>query len=72
MKAAAAASKGDGKDGEQEDLLDVLLRIQKEGGHDVPFTMGAIKCLLVDLFSAGSETSATTLIWAMSELMRNP
>lgn len=44
---AAAASNGDGKEGEQEDLLDVLLRIQKEGGHDVPFTMGAIKCLLV-------------------------
>uniref|UniRef100_M8CMP2 Uncharacterized protein n=1 Tax=Aegilops tauschii TaxID=37682 RepID=M8CMP2_AEGTA len=72
VKAAAAASNGDRKEGEQEDLLDVLLRIQKEGGHDVPFTMGAIKCLLVDLFSAGSETSATTLIWAMSELMRNP
>ncbi|KAM3372483.1 hypothetical protein ACQJBY_019392 [Aegilops geniculata] len=72
VKAAAAASNGDGKVGEQEDLLDVLLRIQKEGGHDVPFTMGAIQCLLVDLFSAGSETSATTLIWAMSELMRNP
>ncbi|KAF7006386.1 hypothetical protein CFC21_021434 [Triticum aestivum] len=72
VKAAAAASNGDREEGEQEDLLDVLLRIQKEGGHDVPFTVGAIKCLLVDLFSAGSETSATTLIWAMSELMRNP
>ncbi|VAH41510.1 unnamed protein product [Triticum turgidum subsp. durum] len=47
VKATAAASNGDRKEGEQEDLLDVLLRIQKEGGHDVPFTMGAIKCLLV-------------------------
>ena len=32
---------------EQEDLSNVLLRIQKEGGHDVPFTMGDIKSLLV-------------------------
>ncbi|CAM0907768.1 unnamed protein product [Alopecurus aequalis] len=64
----AAAS----NDNAKEDLLDVLLRIQKEGSHDVPFTMGAIKSLVVDLFSAGSETSATTLQWTMSELMRNP
>ncbi|XP_047068003.1 desmethyl-deoxy-podophyllotoxin synthase-like [Lolium rigidum] len=69
---ATAASNGNVKDEEKEDLLDVLLRIHKEGSHDVPFTMGSIKSLIVDLFSAGSETSATTLQWAMSELMRNP
>ncbi|CAM0907767.1 unnamed protein product [Alopecurus aequalis] len=69
---AAAVSNGNVKAEEKEDLLDVLMRIQKEGSHDVPFTMGSIKALLVDLFTAGSETSATTLQWAMSELMRNP
>jgi len=56
----------------KEDLLDVLLRIQREGDLQVPLTADNIKSAVGDLFAGGSETAATSLQWTMAELMRTP
>ncbi|KAM0907488.1 hypothetical protein ACQ4PT_016031 [Festuca glaucescens] len=74
---AAMESEGDdagaGSD-ERGDILTILLRFQRDGGMGggVTLTNANISGVLFDLFAAGSETTATTTTWAMSELMRNP
>ncbi|CAN4077057.1 unnamed protein product [Withania somnifera] len=55
-----------------EDLVDVLLRLQKSQDFQIPITRDSIKAIILDMFVAGTATSSTVLEWAMSELMKNP
>ncbi|XP_021834049.1 premnaspirodiene oxygenase-like [Prunus avium] len=68
-----ATRKGFGRLGEdEEDLVDTLLNYEEANKHEFHLTIDQIKDVTMDIFSAGSETSATTMEWAMSELLKNP
>nr|GLL44741.1 premnaspirodiene oxygenase-like [Ipomoea trifida] len=58
--------------GKDEDIVDVLLRVKEGGELQFPITEDNIKAVINDMFSAGTETSATTIIWAMSEMIKRP
>ncbi|XP_019162081.1 PREDICTED: premnaspirodiene oxygenase-like [Ipomoea nil] len=53
-------------------LIDVLITQMHKGGLQLPITHDSIKGVILEIFSAGTETSATTAVWAMSEMMKNP
>ncbi|XP_027083627.1 premnaspirodiene oxygenase-like [Coffea arabica] len=63
--------RGMGESG-NEDLVDVLLRVKESGDLTFPVTNNNIKAVLTDIFTGGTETSSTTVEWAMSEMIRNP
>ncbi|KAI4306194.1 hypothetical protein L6164_029490 [Bauhinia variegata] len=64
--------KGGVLDEGEEDLVDVLLQFQQQNDLEVPLTDDNIKAVILDIFAGGSETSASVLVWAMSEMLKNP
>uniref|UniRef100_A0A0D9W6A2 Cytochrome P450 n=1 Tax=Leersia perrieri TaxID=77586 RepID=A0A0D9W6A2_9ORYZ len=63
----------DGSGENDDDLVDVLLRLHGDPAHRSTFgNSGHIKGILTDMFNGGSDTSAVTVEWAMTELVRNP
>ncbi|KAL5548606.1 hypothetical protein UlMin_003837 [Ulmus minor] len=56
----------------EEDLVDVLLKFHNRGQVGFSLTTDNIKAVIFDIFAAGSETSATAVNWAMSEMIKEP
>ncbi|KAL3849169.1 hypothetical protein ACJIZ3_011051 [Penstemon smallii] len=55
-----------------ENIIDVMLRIQKNKELEFPIGNNNIKAIIYDMFTGAIETSSSVIDWAMVELMRNP
>ncbi|XP_064944815.1 cytochrome P450 71A1-like [Musa acuminata AAA Group] len=63
------SAKGDDDD---KDFVDVLLSLREDPRNHTLLTPQNMKALLMDIFSAGSDTSSAILEYAMVELARSP
>ncbi|KAK7401531.1 hypothetical protein VNO78_13080 [Psophocarpus tetragonolobus] len=54
------------------DFVDVLLWIQRTNALGFSVDRTVIKALILDMFAAGTDTTSTSLEWAMTELLRHP
>ncbi|KAI3825704.1 hypothetical protein L1987_07275 [Smallanthus sonchifolius] len=57
---------------ECEDLVDILLEIQRDNRTGFSLEKYMIKAIILDLFTAGTHTTSTSLDWAIAELLRHP
>ncbi|KAL1368214.1 cytochrome P450 93A3-like [Arachis duranensis] len=55
-----------------KDLLDVLLDIYADQSSEIRLTRENIKAFIMNMIGAGTETSAVTIEWALSELINHP
>ncbi|XP_059654600.1 3-beta-hydroxylase-like [Cornus florida] len=57
----------------QEDLVDVLIEIQRDSSTTAfPLHRDSIKALILDMFVGGTDTSSAVIEWEMTELLRHP
>nr|A0A2H4DGV8.1 RecName: Full=Germacrene A acid 8-beta-hydroxylase; Short=Ih8H; Short=IhG8H; AltName: Full=Cytochrome P450 71BL6; AltName: Full=Germacrene A acid 8-alpha-hydroxylase [Inula hupehensis]AML23863.1 germacrene A acid 8-hydroxylase [Inula hupehensis] len=57
---------------DDEDLIDVLLRVKDAGGQELPITNDNVKAITLEMLTAGTSSSSMTIEWAFCELMRHP
>ncbi|XP_059657461.1 flavonoid 3'-monooxygenase CYP75B137-like [Cornus florida] len=62
----------EGKSKESKDFFQFLLQLRDEDDAKMPLTMSHIKALLVDMVVGGTDTTASTVEFTMTELMNKP
>ncbi|CAN0908554.1 Cytochrome P450 71D6 [Linum grandiflorum] len=56
---------------DDDDLVNVLLNLQEAGTQEFNLTVENIKAVIVEVFLAGVETSATAIDWTMAEIKQS-
>ncbi|XP_048130721.1 cytochrome P450 71A1-like [Rhodamnia argentea] len=54
-----------------EDFIDVLLRMSEDRSGSVHVSRDHVKAVLMNIFIGATDTSAATLVWAMTALKKN-
>lgn len=55
-----------------KDLLDILMDAAEDEAAEVRLTRENIKAFVLDIFTAGSDTTATSVEWMLAELINHP
>nr|XP_043637271.1 cytochrome P450 Tp4149-like [Erigeron canadensis] len=55
-----------------QDLVDILLDVQREKTGSFVVDKDTIKAVILDVFAAGTDTTSTNIEWAVSELVKHP
>ncbi|KAJ9158738.1 hypothetical protein P3X46_024295 [Hevea brasiliensis] len=63
---------GDDHEGEDKDLMDILLKVYQDENAEFKISRNHMKAFFLDLFFAGTDTSANTMQWIMAELINHP
>ncbi|XP_065856385.1 cytochrome P450 93A3-like [Euphorbia lathyris] len=69
---ARKINKESGEGDSVKDVLDILLDIAEDEKSEMKLTKENIKSFILDIFAAGTDTSAITTEWALSELINHP
>ncbi|KAK4482500.1 hypothetical protein RD792_009659 [Penstemon davidsonii] len=54
------------------DVLDILIKLREENSSSIHFDWDNIKAVLMNIFVAGTDTTAATITWAMTALIKKP
>ncbi|KAF2319437.1 hypothetical protein GH714_015832 [Hevea brasiliensis] len=72
LKEHEERAKRDGGEGEGKDLMDILLKVYQDKDAEFQISRNHMKAFFVDLFIAGTHTSADSTHWVMALLINHP